>query len=207
MKMRGTWRMLSVLAMLALLSFFMVIPVDAQNTSTTQAPSSGDVCAKCDAHATCYETPTRRFCDCHSFYSGNGYSCKFEMWRLVLYVIFSVLAFVCVFYLCLSCLGYSRRYQESTAYPMQPMGNAPYGYPPGPNQSTAYPAMYSYPPFNGYPPPADYPQTGYPVSGCPPPPAPPAPPVEHSSKVPGPSGSEGMDKAPGASTSHAGPAQ
>lgn len=33
MKMRGTWRMLSVLAMLALLSFFMVIPVDAQNTS------------------------------------------------------------------------------------------------------------------------------------------------------------------------------
>lgn len=116
---------------------------------------------------------------CWCFFDALFCAGRYSTWRVVLYVLSSVIAFLLIFFLCWTCLKYLRRRRDAPVdYPMQPMGYPPYGYPqPTQPQSTANPAMYSYPPQNGYP------VNGYPAQmdnqQHPPPP---------SSKVPGPSG-------------------
>lgn len=171
-----------MVGVVAAVSFLVLGSVQAQGTCNPA----------CDSHAYCYSDysssrGTTYFCACNGYYVGNGYSCKYSTWRVVLYILSSVIGFILIFFLCLSCLGYFRRKQEQpVSYPMQPMGNPPYGYPPppAPAQSTANPAMYSYPPQTGYPAQTGYPpQTGYPANSYPPQVANPP-----STKVPGPSG-------------------
>lgn len=169
-----------MVALLALVSFLSVGPVGAQATPCKQSGGPD-----CDSHATCYHQDGRGyFCACDNPYTGNGYSCKYSAWRLILYIFVTVIGFVLIFYLCLSCLGYRPNRGQASSYPMQPMGDSPYGYPPPPPAgmpSSANPAMYAYPPQTGYPPQPGYPATGFPApaAGLPSPP---------SSKAPGPSG-------------------
>ncbi|XP_024364831.1 uncharacterized protein [Physcomitrium patens] len=167
----GPHRMLAFLGLLSSLSFLLISPVDAQNS----------MCSQCHPHARCYCSTFSGRCDCScvGYYTGDGITCRYSTWRVVLYVLSSVIAFLLIFFLCWTCLKYLRRRRDAPVdYPMQPMGYPPYGYPqPTQPQSTANPAMYSYPPQNGYP------VNGYPAQmdnqQHPPPP---------SSKVPGPSG-------------------
>lgn len=171
----GPWRMLpAVLGVLAAVSFLLVSPVEAQGCGPYAA---------CGPHASCYYDNYNRvyFCACDGYYTGNGYTCKYSTWRVVLYVLSAVIGFILIFFLCLSCLGYFRRQQQQpVGYPMQPMPNPNYSYPPPPApNSTANPNMYSYPPQAGY-----APQTGYPVND----PQQQQQMPQPSSKVPGPSG-------------------
>lgn len=107
------------------------------------------------------------------------YAGKYSTWRVVVYILGSVIAFSLMFYLCLSCLGYRRNQAQLPSYPMEPLGHRAYGYPPpATTQSSANPAVYAYPAQNGFPV-----QTGYPVTGFPPQVVNPP-----TSKVPGPSG-------------------
>lgn len=155
-----TWRMLGVVASLALLSILAVQVVEAQ---TNECLTTNN----CATNAYCYNTQSSYYCYCRRGYYGDGTKTgsgctrrKFATWRLVLSIIGAIIGAILLLCLCLTCLRnrYRRYPQENAAYPAQ-----------YPMQQTQYPMQTQGQPAYGYP------AQGAPMYGT-------------ANKVPGPAG-------------------